>query len=97
MEMTESVNPKMQVRLWVIEHFRVLPTDSRFKELNEDQMELLFCYFINSLTDEQYKRAYHTKMSRKEVVDTMPKDLMKDMGYTEEEIGNIAQGLTIGG
>ena len=97
METMESASPKVRVKLWVIEHFRVLPTDSRFKELNEDQIELLFCHFINSLTDEQYKQTYYTKMNRKEVIDTMPKDLMKDMGYTEEDIEQITQGLMVGG
>ena len=97
MEMMESAEPEMRLRLWVIEHFRVLPTDPRFKALDEDQMEVLFFHFINSGTDEQHRLAYHTKMSRKETIDTMPRNLMEDMGYTKEELEKITQELTIGG
>jgi len=36
-------------------------------------------------------------MSRKEVIETMPEDLIKEMGYTEEELEVMKQELVIGG
>jgi len=97
LEVVEAAELKQKVKLWIIEHFRVLPTDERFKQLTEDQMELLFCYFLVSPTDEQYKEAHKRNLSKDEVIETFPKEKLKEMGYTEEELENIKQGLVIGG
>jgi hypothetical protein len=93
----ESASPRERLKLWVIDYFRVLPTDPRFKALREDQMELLFCHFLSSPTDEQYRQSHRAKITKKEMIDTMPKGLMKKMGYSEEDMEEITQELIAGG
>ena len=95
--MMELASPRQKVKLWVIEHFRILPTDERFKRLTEDQMELLFYYFVSSPTDEQYKKAHYSNLSKEEVIETLPEDKIKEMGYSEEELKDIRDALVIGG
>jgi hypothetical protein len=60
-------------------------------------MELLFCHFLSSPTDEQYRQSHRAKITKKEMIDTMPKDLMKKMGYSEKDMERITQALVIGG
>lgn len=77
------------MKLWVVEHFRVLPTSKEFKELTEDQIDLLFIHFLNRISDDDYKRLYH-----KNKTDTgLPKDQLKKMGYDDTDIVNIENEL----
>ena len=97
MEIVESTDSRQKMKLWVIEHFRVLPTDRRYKKLTEEQIEILFCSFVSSPTDDEYKQAFRRGMSKKEVIDTMPKELMEEMGYTEEDVQQISLQLAASG
>ena len=97
LEMMELASPKQRLKFWVIEHFRILPTDERFKQLTEDQMELLFCYFVSNPTDEQYRKAHYSNLSKEEVMETLPEDKIKEMGYSEKELKDIKDALIIGG
>jgi len=97
MEAVESANPRTKMKLWLIEHFRILPTDERYKKLSEDQIEILFCNFLSSPIDEEYKNTYRQGMSKKDVVKSMPTELFKDMGYSEEDIKQISQEIVMGG
>lgn len=96
-EIVESASLSQKVKLWIIEHFRILPTDERFKKLKEDQMELLFCYFVSSPNDEQYRKAHYSNLSKEEIMETLPEDKIKEMGYSEEELKDIKEALIIGG
>ena len=73
-----------------MEHFRVLPTDQRFLNLNDEQMELLFMSFLNSPPDEAIRQSHHSKASKKDLIESMPKDLMGKMGYSKEDLQKIA-------
>lgn len=97
MEAVESANPRTKMRLWLIEHFRILPTDERYKKLSEDQIEILFCNFLSSPIDEEYKNTYRQGMSKTDVIKSMPTELFKDMGYDENDIKQISQEIAVGG
>ena len=79
------------MKLWLINHFRVLPTDERFKKLTEDQIELLFISFISMPGDEDYKRAYIRKRTGEELASGLPREALRKMGYTDEQIKKIAE------
>jgi len=85
------------MRLWLIEHFRILPTDKRYKKLSEDQIEILFCNFLSSPIDEEYKNTYRKGMSKTDVIKTMPKEIFKEMGYSEEDMKKIGQEIVMSG
>ena len=67
-----------------------MPTDQRYKELSEEQMELLFMSFLNSPPDEGIRQAHHRSLSKEELIESMPKEAMSKMGYSEEDMRKIA-------
>jgi len=91
MEILKEAKPRVKMKLWVIEHFRVLPTDRRYKELLEDQIELLFCNFLSSPTSDDYRESYYREKSAEAVVDSLPEEALKKMGYNEDDIKKIAE------
>lgn len=70
-----------------MEHFRILPTDRRFKELSSEQKEMLFLAFLVMPTDEQYKISY----SKSRISSELPDEVLEEMGYEKEEIETIQQ------
>ncbi len=97
MELVEEADSRQKMILWTINYFRILPTDERFKKLTSEQIELLFCSFVSSPTEEEYKHAYRRGMSKQEKIESMPKDILKDMGYSEEDIEKIGLEVAAGG
>lgn len=77
----------------MIRHFRILPTDPRYKELTEEQCELLFLDFLNSPTDEECLQFYREKEESKAVVEELPIEDLEEMGYSDEEIKNIIKAV----
>ena len=90
-EKLDQAKVEVKLRLWVVEHFRILPTDKRFKKLKWDQIELLFLNYISQPSDEQYRRLYLDSIEKEEIEDNLPKDKMEEMGYNPEEIAEITQ------
>lgn len=88
-EELQQASLEVKLKLWVIEHFRILPTDKRFKRLKWDQVELLFINYISQPSDEQYRQTYIE--SKQKEVEEIPKNSMLDMGYNEDEIKEIAK------
>jgi len=85
----QQASLEVKLKLWVIEHFRILPTDKRFKRLRWDQVELLFINYISQPSDEQYRQTYIE--SKQKEVEEIPESSMLDMGYNEDEIKEIAK------
>lgn len=83
------------MRMWIIEHFKILPTDKRYKELTIDQIEFLFANYLVSPEDINYKRGYKQGISKDQIIETMPKDLMKKMGYSEKDIERIGSEIAM--
>lgn len=79
------------MKLWALEHFRILPTDNRYKELSLDQIELLFINFLRTPSEEDHKKIYADIQKKEDIVDSMPRDVLKEMNYTDEDINQIAE------
>ena len=74
-------------------HFRVLPTDQRYKELTNKQAELLFLNFLDSPTDDEYLRFYREREENESIMEELPEDILKEMEYSEEEIRSIIEAV----
>ncbi len=88
-EELDQASLEAKLKLWVIEHFRILPTDKRFKRLKWDQVELLFVNYISQPSDEQYRQTYIE--SKQKEIEEIPESSMLNMGYNEDEIKEIAK------
>lgn len=82
---------RLRLRLWLVNHFKVLPTDPRYRALNDDQIELLFSSFLQMPTEEQWK-SWYARQKREERLD-LPVDELKGMGYTDADIEKIKKEL----
>jgi hypothetical protein len=81
------------MRLWVVEHYRVLPTDPRYKELTDDQIELLFVNFLTTLTPDEQRRFYIQKLAEEQEEAQFPVEEFKKLGYSEEQLAEIREGV----
>jgi hypothetical protein len=76
----------------VIEHFRVLPTDQRYKELTDDQIELLFHSYLLLPDDDSYKAMYQDHKHMRDSGLPEESDL-KESGYSADEIRQMIKDL----
>jgi len=95
----EATNLKDAVRdesvrldLWVINHFRVLPTDDRFKRLTENQKNLLFIGWLENPSSEQLKEWYDRKEDTPVITDEDAKNF-EELGYRKEQIARMRDQL----
>lgn len=79
-----------------MDHFQVLPTDSRYQKLTTDQIEVLFLNFLMSPTIEEYKTAYREGKREEQAEEDFPKEELEELGYTKEEIEQIKEDLARG-
>jgi 2-polyprenyl-3-methyl-5-hydroxy-6-metoxy-1,4-benzoquinol methylase len=72
-----------------MEHFRVLPTDDRAERVSEEQIDLLFQYWLD-YDEEIIRKSYREQqIERRNKPSFRKKDLL-DLGYTEEQIAEMA-------
>ena len=76
-----------------MEHFRILPTDSRYKELTVEQMEALFMNAIRSMSDDEHREIYRKHAQSERLKNTLPVDTFKEMGYSSTDIAEIKRSL----
>ena len=88
-----SVPPKTSARLWVIEHFRVLPTDERYLNLDDNQINVLYGSWLHSLPDEYVKREYWSNKKETTKITEVEEVSLHELGYTEDEIAAIKKEL----
>lgn len=73
----------------MMEHFRVLPTDDRAERVSEEQIDLLFQYWLD-YDEEIIRKSYREQqIERRNKPSFRKKDLL-DLGYTEEQIAEMA-------
>ena len=72
-----------------MEHFRVLPTDDRFRRLTPDQIELLFLSHVMMPDTDGARQQYQREMVKREEWKNFPKEQFEGMGYSEEDIRGI--------
>lgn len=76
----------------MIHHFRILPTDERYKQLTENQKYLLYFGWLELPTSDQIKE-YHTKKAGDPLItDTDAKDFKK-LGYSAKQIKRMKEQL----
>lgn len=76
-----------------MEHFRVLPTDERFKQLTDHQINMMFVYYLMRPEDSILKELYRKNQEVEVVKEELPVDLLKAQGYTDVQIAKIRQEL----
>ena len=80
------------MRLWLLNRYKVLPTEQRYKDLTDEQVEILFEYFLNFPDDELIKRRFVEGEIAKSKIP--PREQFQKMGYSEDEIDGIIEELS---
>jgi len=75
--------------LWIINHFKVLPTEDRFKELTELQKNLIFVGYLEHPTSEQLHSAHYGAETTK--VTKADEKSFGELGYSQEQINRIRE------
>lgn len=78
--------------LWVCHHFKVLPTDDRFKRLTPRQKDFLYLGWLELPTSDQIKEWYTAKKGDP-VVSTEDSKNFQKLGYTSEQIKHMKDQL----
>ena len=93
--MMKEASPRARERLWIIEHFRVLPTDERFLRLTDEQIAVIINAWLAAPGDDELKRVYWTERDKK--TKPMPDDSdLSGIGWSPEEIEAIKAELKHG-
>jgi hypothetical protein len=72
-----------------MEHFRVLPTDDRAERINDEQIDLLFQYWLD-YDEEIIRKVYRERQADRRSKPSFRKEDLIDLGYTEEQIAEMA-------
>lgn len=83
---------EVSLDLWVCHHFRVLPTEERYKRLTENQKYLLYIGWLELPTSDQVKLWYTKKTGEPIVTDEDAKDFEK-LGYSKAQVKRIREQL----
>ena len=75
--------------MWVMDHFQVLPTDPRIKELSDEQAEILYLNHARLPDAKEIKKRYWEEQKKKQELESFPEEDLRKMGYTEELIEKI--------
>jgi hypothetical protein len=70
-----------------MEHFRVLPTDPRLKNLADDQISLLLQYWLD-YDEEYFRRTYRERKAAEQEKPKFNRKALYELGYTDEDIDN---------
>ena len=76
----------------MMEHFRVLPTDERARELSDLQISLLMQYWLD-YDEDNARRSYREDQSRKKAKPQFNENSLRELGYSDEEIRSIVGGV----
>lgn len=73
-------------------HFRILPTDERFKRLTENQKYLLYIGWLELPTSDQIK-LWYDKKSSEPMISGEDETNFKKLGYTSAQIKKMKEQL----
>lgn len=88
-ELIKEASPRTVERLWLIEHFRILPTDERYTRLSDTQVSVLVNNWLNMPDEYEMKRSYWEKKLKTIAANPPPVDQLREIGYSDEEIRKI--------
>lgn len=77
--------------LWICEHYKVLPTEERFKALSDRQKYLLFLGFVEQPKHEDMHQAYWR--TRTTQIGEQDEKNLKSLGYTPEQLKRMQEQL----
>ena len=92
----KEVIKEVNLDLWICHHFRVLPTEERFKQLTENQKHLLYFSWLELPSSDQIKMWHDKKAGEPIVTESDAKDFEK-LGYTKAQIKRIKEQLSNAG
>lgn len=78
--------------MWVIHHFRVLPTDPRFERMTDRQKLLCLEGYLNLSTSDEVRLEHLNKLLTPKVDETAAQGLMGH-GYSKEQVAEIQKEL----
>lgn len=92
-EVQDSFEVKLDV--WICEHFKVLPTEQRYKELSYRQKLKLWFGCLYTPSREAMQKSFMLSKKRKEQygIDDVTADALKQSGYDPETIATIKDQL----
>jgi hypothetical protein len=92
-EVQDSFDLKLDV--WICEHFKVLPTEQRFKDLSGRQKLILWFGCLYTPSREVMQRSFLLSKKNEERfgVDEVTADALKQSGYSKEQIEAIQDQL----
>lgn len=93
MECMKAIINEVSLDLWICHHFRVLPTEGRFKRLTENQKRLLFYSFQEMPTDDELIMDVRIREDAER--QALPPDDLIKLGYTQEQIDRILHNIAI--
>jgi len=76
----------------VCHHFKVLPTDERYKKLTENQKYLLYIGWLELPTSKQIK-LWYAKKSGEPIITDEDANNFKKLGYTSAQIKKMKEQL----
>jgi hypothetical protein len=71
----------------------VLPTESRYKNLADEQIDVLLQYHLMMPSDEELRELYRRSLQVKDAVDSFPEEELRRNGYPEEVIAQMKRDL----
>jgi hypothetical protein len=89
----EKANGRQKIRLWVMDYFRILPTDPRMKQLTAEQAEILFLNHCSLPDDRSLKTAFREQKETEQALMEFPEEEFREMGYTDEEIEELKKDI----
>lgn len=76
-----------------MDHFRVLPTDTRYQDLQEDEIDVLFLYHLMKPTEEQLREMFQQEVTADTMQETLPEEMLKRKGWSDEMVRRIREDL----
>jgi hypothetical protein len=73
----------------------VLPSDQRYQELLDEEINILFLYHVIRPTEEQLKEFYRQESAAEVAQKELPVDLLKGHGWTAEQIARIKEDIPL--
>jgi len=66
-----------------------------YQDLTDDQIDVLFLYHVMRPTDEQLRKFYQQEVKTEQVQESLPVDLLKAQGYTDEQIEQMRKAIPL--
>ena len=88
----KTIVKEVSLDLWICNHFKVLPTEERFKKLTPNQKALLYTGWVELPTSDQIKKFYDSK-DTDPVITKSDETNFKALGYTPAQLKRMKEQL----